>query len=93
MPIATLSGMKRAALILAVCAFLGACATTNVKVTAHAVPAASRATEDMECMSECLQDGAEDCETCAVHCLGHTPSNTTHVDEPDGEPDVADNTA
>jgi hypothetical protein len=85
--------MNRAVLILAVSAFLGACATVDVQLTAHAAPAALRATEDMECMSECLQDGAEDCETCAVHCLGHTPSETTHVDEPDAEPEVADNTA
>jgi hypothetical protein len=87
--------MTRAAFIIALSAFLAGCASVmDVEVSAHAIPVVNRASDDVECLSECLQDGAEDCETCAVHCLGHTPSSSTHADEePDSEAEVADNTA
>ena len=86
--------MTRAALLLAFSVLLAGCAGLEAQVTAQAVPAAARVTDEVDCMADCLQDNAEDCETCAVHCLGHTPdTSSTHADDGDGEPEVADNTA
>ena len=62
------AGMTRTLWMAALLMTLAACASAPAGVdrVASARPPPS---DDLECMAECLEDGAEDCESCANRCL------------------------
>ena len=53
--------------ITALC--LGGCAAAG-HVEAIRTASAHPASDEVSCMAECLDDGAESCEDCAADCLG-----------------------
>ena len=58
-------------LIAASLLVLAGCAAAPAKL--EVVSASSyraKASDDLECMVECLEDGSEECEACAERCLG-----------------------
>lgn len=48
---------------------LAGCASMPPERQLVAAAQVPRASEELECMSDCLQGGDESCETCAARCL------------------------
>ena len=65
--------MWRSILVLVFALLLGACGSLprDERVVASSE---NEASDEMDCMAECLQDTTEDCESCADSCLRRTPS-------------------
>jgi hypothetical protein len=61
--------MLRSILIAPVLLVLAACASAPLVLDAVATNDKVELTDEIECMTECLDDGTEDCETCADRCL------------------------
>jgi hypothetical protein len=78
--------MLRLIPILALSLLLAACGSIarDERVLASGEPAVS---DEMDCMAECLQDSAEDCESCADSCLRHptSPAVASGPDQPSDE--------
>jgi hypothetical protein len=59
-------------LLVPLALLIGACAVAplaaDVVGSGHRQEAAS---DELECMSQCLEEDDEDCESCADHCLRH----------------------
>jgi hypothetical protein len=60
--------MTRTISILALALFLPGCATVAVQTLAQSRPDVEMS-DEMECMTDCLQDASETCESCAGSCL------------------------
>ena len=55
-------------LVLVVALALAGCASAP-RLEVASAPKKLKATDELECMVECLEDGSEDCEGCAERCL------------------------
>jgi hypothetical protein len=61
--------MSRIAWIVALLMTLAACASAPAGVDRVASARTLMASDGLECMAGCLEDGVEDCESCANRCL------------------------
>jgi hypothetical protein len=61
--------MLRTAGLAALLVTLAACATAPASVERVALVKKPAVADDLECMASCLEDGVEDCESCADQCL------------------------
>ena len=62
------AGMIRTLWMAALLVTLAACASAPASVD-RVASARQSTSDDLECMAECLEDGVEDCESCANRCL------------------------
>ena len=61
-------------ILAAVFAFaLAGCAPLSSRVELRAAADVPRMSEEIECMTECLEDGSETCESCARSCFDRGP--------------------
>ncbi len=67
--------MYRRTLVLVMSLVLSACASLRPPVDVVAAARTSEASEQLECMSDCLAAGDESCEGCVARCLDRTPSS------------------
>ena len=61
--------MLRSTILALICLFVTGCVALPDKGAVLASLDATQPTEEMECMSDCLQDFAETCENCAARCI------------------------
>jgi hypothetical protein len=61
--------MLRRISIIAIALVLGACATPSIKLAALKAKSDPQVSEELQCMTDCLEDGSEDCEDCVSQCL------------------------
>jgi hypothetical protein len=58
--------MLRSIHIIATALVLASCASSPARLALHS---AREPSEELQCMTECLEDGSEDCEDCVSQCL------------------------
>ena len=71
--------MLRSIVISVLLALAAGCAATPAthRVAASTSPRAT--SEELDCMSECLESADENCETCAQQCLDPAPGQAASV--------------
>lgn len=79
--------MLRVALVILMSLVLAACASVRAPVDVHASARASEASEQLECMSDCLAGGDETCEGCVARCLDPTPASVLTAANPARRPE------
>jgi len=67
--------MARVTLVILLSLVLAGCAAVRAPVDVVASTRASEASEQLECMSDCLAGGEESCEGCVARCLDPTPAS------------------
>ena len=67
--------MRRMAFALLAPLVLAACASVRAPVDVLASARTSEASEQLECMSDCLAGGDESCEGCVARCLETSSSS------------------
>jgi len=65
--------MVRVTLVILLSLVLAGCASVRAPADVVASTRASEASEQLECMSDCLAGGDESCEGCVARCLDSTP--------------------
>jgi hypothetical protein len=61
--------MFRSLILASLLAFAAGCASTPVAKQVALASSAGATSEEMDCMSECLESADEDCESCVAQCL------------------------
>ena len=64
--------MVRSLIIACLLALAAGCASTPVATQVAASKSAPAISEEIDCMSECLESDDEDCESCVAQCLKPT---------------------
>ena len=67
--------MLKPSLLVVTVLLLGACASPSAKIALEAA-GEPQVSDEMECMTECLQEDAETCESCAAQCLKPVPAES-----------------
>jgi hypothetical protein len=67
--------MLRSGFIAFISLVLAGCAAVRPPVDVVASTRASEASEQLECMSDCLAVGDESCEACVARCLDPVPAS------------------
>ena len=65
--------MARSILIACLLAFAAGCASAPVATKVAVSSRDGAISEEIDCMSECLESADEDCESCVRQCLEPTP--------------------
>jgi hypothetical protein len=60
--------MLRSISIVVAALVLASCASTSVQLALHSAKD-PKVSEELQCMTECLEDGSETCEDCVSQCL------------------------
>jgi hypothetical protein len=65
--------MLRSLFIVPLALLIGACAVAPLAADVLASGHEARTSDELECMSQCLEESDEDCESCASRCLERAP--------------------